>query len=36
MRPASAYYLLHAPGQGGLRKIRLFRQWLQAEVAEGA
>lgn len=35
MRPASAYYLLHAPGQGGLRKIRLFRQWLQAEVAEG-
>ncbi|WP_342237648.1 transcriptional regulator GcvA [Inquilinus sp. OTU3971] len=38
MRPASAYYLLHAPGQGRLRKIRLFRQWLQAEVAaaEGA
>ncbi|KGM32982.1 transcriptional regulator [Inquilinus limosus MP06] len=34
MRPASAYYLLHAPGQGSLRKIRLFRQWLQAEVAQ--
>ncbi|WP_051247666.1 transcriptional regulator GcvA [Inquilinus limosus] len=34
MRPATAYYLLHAPGQGSIRKIRLFRDWLIAEVAE--
>lgn len=36
MRPASAYYLLHAPGQGRLRKIRLFRDWLVAEVGQAA
>jgi LysR family glycine cleavage system transcriptional activator len=33
LRPAKAYYLLHAPGRGRSRKIGLFKDWLIAEAA---